>query len=331
MPSSIPTTKTPVVRLDPGALPAEVLRRRQQLAQVLDPRLRLGRSLLLEVTRVAGPVEHPGQSLGGGPPPDILPEPGDQVQEAAHLGCRARGGAIGDTPETLEQGDLALEGEGIGALEGGLADSSRRPVDDASQRDPVGGVHDQSQVGEGILHLGPVVEAHAPHHHVGHVVLEELLLEQPGLRVGAVEDREIAEGAAVSPGGREDLPHDVLGLAAIVERLVHRDRLASSPLGEEVLALAVDVVRDHGAGPGEDGLRRAVVALEHDHFRVGIVALEIENVANVGAAPRVDRLVGVAHHAQVAVLAGDLLDELVLGAVRVLVLVDQDVLPAALR
>ena len=59
-----------------------------------------------------------------------------------------------------------------------------------------------------------------------------------------------------------------------------------------------------------------------------MVALEVEDVAQVRAAPRVDRLVRIADHAQVAVLAGELAHQLVLHAVRVLVLVDEHVLEA---
>ena len=53
--------------------------------------------------------------------------------------------------------------------------------------------------------------------------------------------------------------------------------------------------------------------------------LELEDVADVGAAEAVDRLVRVADREQVAVLLGEQLEEAVLGVVRVLVLVDEDV------
>ena len=53
--------------------------------------------------------------------------------------------------------------------------------------------------------------------------------------------------------------------------------------------------------------------------------LEVEDVRDVGTAPGVDRLVLVAHHGEVAVLLGQESHELVLGAVRVLVLVDEEV------
>ncbi len=61
--------------------------------------------------------------------------------------------------------------------------------------------------------------------------------------------------------------------------------------------------------------------------------LELEDVADVGAPEGVDRLVRVADHAEIPVLLGQELQQPVLGMVRVLVLVDQDVakcLPPAL-
>ena len=60
-------------------------------------------------------------------------------------------------------------------------------------------------------------------------------------------------------------------------------------------------------------------------MRVGKILVEVEDVPDVGAAPAVDRLVVVADDADVAVLAGEQLHELVLRAVGVLVLVDEDV------
>ena len=50
---------------------------------------------------------------------------------------------------------------------------------------------------------------------------------------------------------------------------------------------------------------------------------------DLGAAPAVDRLVVVAHHAQVAMAGGQGLDDAVLAAVGVLVLVDQQVVEPA--
>ena len=56
--------------------------------------------------------------------------------------------------------------------------------------------------------------------------------------------------------------------------------------------------------------------------------LELHDVAQVGAAEAVDRLVAVADDRDVAVATGEQQDELVLGDVGVLVLVDENVLEA---
>ena len=56
----------------------------------------------------------------------------------------------------------------------------------------------------------------------------------------------------------------------------------------------------------------------------GEVALEVQDVVDVGAAKAVDRLVVIADHAHVSLLAGEQLEQPVLGMVRVLVLVDED-------
>ena len=91
-----------------------------------------------------------------------------------------------------------------------------------------------------------------------------------------------------------------------------------------------EVVGDQRVGGVEDVLRGPVVLVEHDHRGVGERLFELEDVADVGAAEPVDRLVGVADHAHVVVLRAEQHHEFVLRLVRVLVLVDQDVLEAVL-
>ena len=60
-------------------------------------------------------------------------------------------------------------------------------------------------------------------------------------------------------------------------------------------------------------------------MRLRKVVLEVEDVPEIGAAPLVDRLVRIADDAEVAMLAGQPLDQQVLRPVRVLVLVDHQV------
>ena len=62
-------------------------------------------------------------------------------------------------------------------------------------------------------------------------------------------------------------------------------------VGPQVLRLALEVVGDHRVGGVEDRLRAAVVLVEHDRRDVGERILELQDVAEVGAAELVDAVV----------------------------------------
>jgi hypothetical protein len=87
-------------------------------------------------------------------------------------------------------------------------------------------------------------------------------------------------------------------------------------------------VGDERGGGVEDALGGAVVLLQAQHARAREVVLEVQDVLDVGAPPGVDRLVLVADDGHVASRSHQVPDQLVLRAVRVLVLVDEDVLEA---
>ena len=106
-----------------------------------------------------------------------------------------------------------------------------------------------------------------------------------------------------------------------------------SPVGFSVhraLPLAPDVAGDDRPGGGEDVAGRAVVLLEADGDAPGIVDLEVEDVADLGAAPAVDRLVVVADDAEVVMAGGEVTHQLILDAVGVLEFVDEEVMETLL-
>ena len=90
------------------------------------------------------------------------------------------------------------------------------------------------------------------------------------------------------------------------------------------------VVRDDGVGRRKHVAHAAVVLLQLHRGALGVVLLELQDVADVGATPAVNGLVVVAHHHDVAVLLGQKARDLVLRVVGVLVLVDHDVAEAQL-
>ena len=62
-----------------------------------------------------------------------------------------------------------------------------------------------------------------------------------------------------------------------------------------------------------------------DYLGLRIVLFKIEDVAQVGGAPGIDRLVGVAHHADVFIFIGYLFDQLILCQIGVLKFIHHDV------
>ena len=126
------------------------------------------------------------------------------------------------------------------------------------------------------------------------------------------------------------LTRDPLRLVHLVVGVVSHDRVPITPIGPQLLRLAAQVVGDDRVGRVEDRLRRPVVLLQHHDRDVRKGVLELEDVPHVRTPELVDRLVAVADDADVVVLLGQGQHEVVLDDVGVLVLVDQDVLEAAL-
>ena len=148
----------------------------------------------------------------------------------------------------------------------------------------------ERQVRERVLDLGAVVEAHAADDLVAQLALAQHVLDRPRLRVGAVEDGDLAERHPLV-GQPLDLPHDEPRLGTLVVELADLDRIALAEVGPQVFAEPAAVVADDGVGGIENRLRRAVVLLEPDDLRVFEVVLELEDVSDVGASEAVDRVV----------------------------------------
>jgi len=208
------------------------------------------------------------------------------------------------------------------------ADAAFGHVDDAQQPLRVVGIDERREVRDRVADLGALVELGAADDLVADGVAAELLLEHARLGVGAVQHRDLV--GPVRPFGAglalEQLLHlagHELRLGALVVDLHDLDARALPSRRPQVLALALAVVGDHGVGDVEDRLRAAVVLLQANDLGIGVVALELEDVADVGATPRVDALVVVADHGEIAVLAGQEIGEAVLRVVGVLVLVDE--------
>src|SRR3546814_7284588 len=82
-----------------------------------------------------------------------------------------------------------------------------------------------SDVGEGVLDLAPDVEAGAADDLVGHAHPGQVLLEHAALRVGAVEDGDVAPAHVAAVVQVGDLAGDPLRLVDLVVAVVANDRV----------------------------------------------------------------------------------------------------------
>ena len=252
----------------------------------------------------------------------VVDEP-NELTDAA-LGPRREPGVLVGSPQRVQEPDPLRLGEAVDVCDAGISDRALRDVDDAFQGNLIGRIDEHPQIGERVLHLAPVVVLEPTDHLVGDAVPDEQLFDDAALGIGPVEHRDVGQR---DPALFEtpDLLRDEGSLFVLVLRLEGHDRLPTAIVRPQPLRLPRLVVRDHGIRRVEDRLGGSIVSFEEHHLGVRIVLLEVEDVAHVGPAKRVDRLIGIADDEQVPMLPGEQFDEHVLGAVRVLVLIDEDV------
>ena len=127
-----------------------------------------------------------------------------------------------------------------------------------------------------------------------------------------------------------DLLADPAGLGLAVPVADQADLFAFGMLGPEGLAQAPLVRRDQPRGGGEDVRGGTVVLFQPDDLRAGEIRLEPQDVADLGPAPAIDRLVVVADAADVAMCLRQQPQPQVLRDVGVLVFVHEDIAEALL-
>src|SRR5690625_1794821 len=334
-----------------GIFVGELLGDGVQFREVLNAGGILGIGGFAQVCKVSGGVEGLVEDLRGVGPL------GEQVAQACeHFLKRTKGvdrarSQPDDVVEILQSGAeaqvvaLGVRGDHRLRLR---PDPALGFVDDAAQVHRVIGVRDRPQVGEGVLDLFAFIEAGAADHPVGQAAADEHLFQRPRLGVGAVEDGDVFRLGVTVVDKPIDLLADVPGFVVLGVRDVPGERCARAEVGPEVLRRATFVAFDDRVRGGKDVLGGAVVLLEQDRARLGIVLFELDDVPDRRAAEGVDRLVRIPHDrefrrwerrrlvpvrrvlAALPALAGVLVadefaHEHVLGVVGVLIFVDEDV------
>ena len=214
-------------------------------------------------------------------------------------------------------------------LQGRVAEAALRQIEDALERKIIGGLRDTAQIGERIADLGALVKSRAADHPVGQAKRDEALLEFAHLERGAHKNRDLVERMALALQ-LLDLFADHAGFFFRIPNAGDGRLLAQRAIGEERLAKPPLIMRDETRGRGEDMAGRAVIALEPDDFRARKIALEAQNIIDLGAPPAIDRLIVVADAADIVAPLGEQPQPQILGGVGVLIFIDEHIAEAVL-
>ena len=177
-----------------------------------------------------------------------------------------------------------------------------RRVDDPAECRFIIGIEDQPQVGEHIFDLHAVIKRDAGRNLKRDLMSGKRPFEFPRQRVNAIADSKVSPPALTKLDGFANLGGDLVGLVQRVEAANALDRLPVGVVGQQDLGFPLRVVSDQFIGGLEDLFRAAEILFQPNHGRLGKVRLESQNVRDPGAAPPVDRLVGITRDAQVVVL-----------------------------
>jgi len=208
--------------------------------------------------------------------------------------------------------------------EDGRIDTSGRALPDAEGIAGGSGIQQQPQVAEGIHDLRSSVEGEAGGGQVRHVEPGQRLADLLAVPVGRRQDADRRQRHAVSLGQGRDSLGDPLGLAGDALRHELLDRLANGAGGGGGQASLAALERaGEGVGGLDQGSGGAMVVGQADFADLAKIGPEARfDQIRRGAAPLVDRLIEVAEQREVAGPPGQRRDDLELGEVGVLDLVN---------
>ena len=180
------------------------------------------------------------------------------------------------------------------------ADAARGHVDDSVERHRSCRVLHEPQISENILDFAAFVEAGGPHQAVAHLPAHAGLLQGTTLRVCAVDDRGLAQSHSSVGAQAGSFIQYVVGLFSLVVGFVNRNLYPFALVSAKTFGRTICILGNNGIGDIENVLGAAIVLLQEDDLCGGVVAAKAQDVAVVGAAKAVDRLVFVADDKKIA-------------------------------
>ena len=235
-----------------------------------------------------------------------------------------------DAHDAFEHGHIIGIGVVRELLYRGSADAALGHIDDAGEADVIAEIVDYLQIGHDVTDFGAIIETGTAYHGVSDAAAHQGFFDDTGLGIHTVEHRHLAIRPVVLIMLLFHGADDEIRLVVLVHGSVVAQMISCIVLRPKALRRTVGVVLNHRIGSVQDGLGGAIILLQLDHLRLGIVLLEIHDIAKVRAAPGVNALVRIADSTDILQRTGNVAGHEVLGVIRILVFVDEDIVETIL-
>ena len=207
-------------------------------------------------------------------------------------------------------------------------------IDDAFERQIVFGRHGQPEIGHRIPDLQPLVKAWAADDAVGQADGQKAIFKSAHLVAGPHEDRHIIKAhwrhAPRAALHRFNLFTDPTGFFLAIPMANQADLFAILAGREQRLAQTPLIGRNHARGGGQNMRGRAIVFLQPHHMGTGEILFKPQDIAHLGPAPAIDRLVVITDTTDVLVRGSQQTQPHILGDIGILIFVHKDVAKPAL-
>ena len=188
---------------------------------------------------------------------------------------------------SLQERDARFASNVVDVLYRGFANAALGHVDNAMSSNIVSGVDHQVQVRHYVADFRAIEEARTADKPIRHTGAHQHIFKHTALRIGAIEHGNLVVRHAFAVL-MLNFRGDPTALVAFVGCAVYRDLVARRLRSEQLFGLARKVVGDNRICRRQDIAHGAVVFFQLHHAGFRVVFLEIEDIAQVSATPRVN-------------------------------------------
>ena len=208
-------------------------------------------------------------------------------------------------------------------------------VHDPFKRQIVTGRCDQTEIGHRIANLHPFIETGAADDAIRQTDGQKTILERAHLVAGTHQNGDFIQpiGAQSARAALQgfDVFTDPNRFLLAIPMTDQTQLFAAFGIGPQGFAKAAFIALNHIRGRRQNMRGRAVILFQTDHGSAGKILFKSQDIAHFGPAPAIDRLIVIAHAADVFMPPRQQAQPQVLGHVGILIFVHKDVAePAAI-